>query len=200
MLQQEKMSREIWTAKKFHSKLVILGIAINVVFFVCNINSYFTLTTVNLQSKKYQAFVQAEEVDILSLQSELVNCRNNLNEEPESNHERNSFPEEVPSDNELTGDVYKNLNESPRNQKTNTSTVELPPSIDSELEHKQEEAIIEQWEQQKDDKNIFYSIFANVEQWPKITETRSIQRRILVHVNSRNILTEVASDVRMMHR
>ena len=145
-----------------HVKLVVIGICVNVFLFLFNVNSYFTLTRVNVRSKKYETYLEAKS---------------------DCNQENEHRTKEMKID--------------PKTDKPFEIDIE---SVASE-EKAAEEDIIEEWEQQKEDKNIFYSIFDDVEQWPPYQRSPdNIERRILIHINSRNILSEVASDVRMMHR
>ena len=64
-------------------------------------------------------------------------------------------------------------------------------------------ANLDQWQQGKDDENQFYSIYSNIENLkytPDSLLPSGTTKKVLIHVNSRNILPEVASDIRMMHR
>ena len=154
------------TRNVMHARIVIVGICVNIFLFIFNVNSYFTLATVN--------HVQAGNYDTYRRTSS--NC------------------DEPPS--QTSPSVVMNVIE------TETKTPKPSYNLDSvgDVEKATGDDIIEEWEQRKEDKNIFYSIFDDVEQWPPFDTDRQITRRILIHVNSRNILTEVASDVRMMHR
>ena len=89
--------------------------------------------------------------------------------------------------------------------------IEIQPSdesIESQIETKTEKSPpsghLDQWQQGKDDENQFYSIYSNVENL-KYTSRDGIfdnveKKKVLIHINSRNILPEVAADIRMMHR
>ena len=96
-------------------------------------------------------------------------------------------------------------------QPRNLEPTEIEPKDDlsnSEDEVKSEKSSppghLDQWQQGKDDENQFYSIYSNIENLKhksRLTISKNVERKkVLIHINSRNILPEVASDVRMMHR
>ena len=94
-------------------------------------------------------------------------------------------------------------------QPRNLEPTEIEPKDDlSNSEVKSEKSSppghLDQWQQGKDDENQFYSIYSNIENLKhksRLTISKNVERKkVLIHINSRNILPEVASDVRMMHR
>ena len=96
-------------------------------------------------------------------------------------------------------------------QPRNLKPTEIEPKddlIDSEVEINSEKTPppghLDQWQQGKDDENQFYSIYSNIENLKhksRGTISENVEKKkVLIHINSRNILPEVASDVRMMHR
>ena len=86
----------------------------------------------------------------------------------------------------------------PKNDQVSNSEVE------TESEKSQPVGHLDQWQQGKDDENQFYSIYSNIENLKyksRVTISKDVvKKKVLIHINSRNILPEVASDVRMMHR
>ena len=81
---------------------------------------------------------------------------------------------------------------------------DLSNSDEVKSEKSQPPGHLDQWQQGKDDENQFYSIYSNIENLKhksRLTISKNVERKkVLIHINSRNILPEVASDVRMMHR
>ena len=96
----------------------------------------------------------------------------------------------------------------PQPQEFEPVQIQPKKSIDSPAEIKNEKSPpsghLDQWQQGKDDENQFYSIYSNVENLkytPRDVVPENVEKKkVLIHINSRNILPEVAYDIRMMHR
>ena len=162
-----------------------LGAALvaNFLFFILNIELFISI---NITPKDRLVFGE-----VLKLENDLSDCRKifNLSESQSSN-----AWEATPVKSEVEIPVMEAM------KIVNETAMETEVKIEKE-------DFADEWEAQKEDTNLFYSIFDDIEtinftntaSGPEVSFTEP-EIRVQVHVNCRNILAEVGSDVRMMHR